>query len=42
MSQPRSLAELEQRDAFVRRHIGPDAAEQQSMLRSLGWPRWMS
>ena len=36
MSHTRSLAELEQQDAFVRRHIGPDADEQQSMLQTLG------
>lgn len=35
MSPIRSLAELEQQDAFVRRHIGPDADEQQSMLQAL-------
>src|SRR5450830_1712989 len=33
-----SLAELEQRDAFVRRHIGPDAEEQAAMLSELGYP----
>ncbi len=33
-----SLAELEQRDAFVRRHIGPDAGEQAAMLSELGYP----
>ena len=33
-----SLAELEQRDAFARRHIGPDAAEQAAMLSELGYP----
>ena len=32
-----SLAELEQRDAFARRHIGPDAAEQAAMLSDLGY-----
>jgi len=32
-----SLAELEQRDAFARRHIGPDAAEQAAMLSVLGY-----
>src|ERR1019366_9556331 len=32
-----SLAELEQRDAFARRHIGPDAAEQAAMLSELGY-----
>ncbi len=33
-----SLAELEQRDAFARRHIGPDAGEQAAMLAVLGYP----
>ncbi|MFH1043617.1 MAG: aminomethyl-transferring glycine dehydrogenase [Pseudomonadota bacterium] len=32
-----SLAELEQRDAFARRHIGPDAVEQAAMLSELGY-----
>ncbi len=32
-----SLAELEQRDAYARRHIGPDAAEQAAMLSELGY-----
>ncbi len=32
-----SLAELEQRDAFARRHIGPDAGEQAAMLAELGY-----
>ncbi|EZQ19655.1 glycine dehydrogenase [Halopseudomonas bauzanensis] len=36
MSHTPSLRELEQPDAFIRRHIGPDAAEQQSMLETLG------
>ena len=36
MSHTPSLAELEQHDAFVQRHIGPDAVEQQSMLAELG------
>ncbi|MGY8526534.1 aminomethyl-transferring glycine dehydrogenase [Paracidovorax citrulli] len=31
-----SLADLEARDAFSHRHIGPDAAEQQHMLKVLG------
>jgi hypothetical protein len=31
------LAELEQRDAFVRRHIGPDVGEQAAMLSELGY-----
>ena len=33
-----SLSELEQTDDFIRRHIGPDAAEQQAMLDALGAP----
>ncbi len=32
-----SLAELERRDAFCARHIGPDAAEQAAMLAVLGY-----
>jgi glycine dehydrogenase len=32
-----SLAELEQRDAFARRHLGPDAGEQAAMLSELGY-----
>ncbi|WP_420996134.1 aminomethyl-transferring glycine dehydrogenase [Cupriavidus sp. 30B13] len=32
-----TLAELEARDAFASRHIGPDAAEQQHMLKVLGY-----
>ena len=37
MSQPRlSLAELEQRHDFIRRHIGPNPADQAAMLNSLG------
>ena len=32
-----TLAELEARDAFAARHIGPDAAEQQHMLKVLGF-----
>ncbi|AOY98064.1 glycine dehydrogenase (aminomethyl-transferring) [Cupriavidus sp. USMAHM13] len=32
-----TLAELEARDAFAGRHIGPDAAEQQHMLKVLGY-----
>ncbi len=35
MSQTR-LSALEQTDAFIRRHIGPDAAEQRAMLDTLG------
>ena len=36
MSQTPSLAQLQQSDAFLERHLGPDAAEQQAMLASLG------
>jgi len=36
MSQSPSLSQLQQPDAFLRRHIGPDAAEQQAMLEVLG------
>jgi glycine dehydrogenase len=32
-----SLSQLEARDAFIARHIGPDAAEQQQMLDVLGY-----
>ncbi|MES2264903.1 MAG: aminomethyl-transferring glycine dehydrogenase [Pseudomonadota bacterium] len=32
-----SLTQLEARDAFIARHIGPDAAEQQQMLDALGY-----
>ncbi|WP_395398931.1 aminomethyl-transferring glycine dehydrogenase [Pseudoduganella sp. UC29_106] len=32
-----SLTQLEARDAFIARHIGPDAAEQQQMLEVLGY-----
>ncbi|MGV7206756.1 aminomethyl-transferring glycine dehydrogenase [Oxalobacteraceae bacterium A2-2] len=32
-----SLTQLEARDAFIARHIGPDAAEQQAMLATLGY-----
>jgi len=32
-----SLDELEQHGAFIGRHIGPDAAEQQLMLKELGY-----
>ena len=32
-----SLTDLEQRDAFARRHIGPDDAEQAAMLSVLGY-----
>lgn len=36
MSHTPSLHDLEQTDAFLRRHIGPDTAEQQAMLEVLG------
>ncbi|MBF7730098.1 aminomethyl-transferring glycine dehydrogenase [Pseudomonas sp. N040] len=36
MSQNPSLAQLQQPDAFLERHLGPDAAEQQAMLATLG------
>ena len=36
MSQPTTLADLEQRDAFLRRHIGPSPSEQAAMLEVLG------
>ncbi|TWI67535.1 glycine dehydrogenase [Pseudoduganella lurida] len=32
------LTTLEARDAFIARHIGPDAADQQQMLDTLGYP----
>jgi glycine dehydrogenase len=32
-----SLTQLEARDAFIARHIGPDAAEQEAMLSVLGY-----
>ncbi|WP_150304629.1 aminomethyl-transferring glycine dehydrogenase [Pseudomonas saliphila] len=35
MSNAPSLTDLEQTDDFIRRHIGPDAAEQQAMLEAL-------
>ncbi|SDU25758.1 aminomethyl-transferring glycine dehydrogenase [Halopseudomonas salegens] len=38
MSHTPSLTDLEQTDDFIRRHIGPDAAEQQAMLDTLGAP----
>jgi glycine dehydrogenase len=38
MPQTPRLAQLQQPDAFLRRHLGPDAAEQQAMLASLGLP----
>lgn len=36
MSQTPSLAQLQPADAFLRRHLGPDPAEQQAMLAFLG------
>lgn len=36
MSQLPSLSELRDPNAFLRRHLGPDAVEQQAMLDSLG------
>ncbi|WP_409315852.1 aminomethyl-transferring glycine dehydrogenase [Pseudomonas sp. KCJK9016] len=36
MSQLPSLSQLRDPQAFLRRHLGPDAAEQQAMLDSLG------
>lgn len=36
MSQSPSLSQLRDPEAFLRRHLGPDAAEQQAMLDSLG------
>ncbi|MCE4068195.1 MULTISPECIES: aminomethyl-transferring glycine dehydrogenase [Pseudomonas] len=36
MSNPPSLSQLHQPDAFLARHLGPDAAEQQAMLDTLG------
>ncbi len=36
MSQLPSLSQLRDPEAFLRRHFGPDAAEQQAMLDSLG------
>jgi glycine dehydrogenase len=38
MSVTPSLSQLQQPDAFLRRHLGPDAAEQQAMLATLGLP----
>jgi glycine dehydrogenase len=34
---PRTLADLESRDAFVARHIGPSDADQSAMLATLGY-----
>ena len=36
MSQSPSLSQLQQSSAFLRRHLGPDAAEQQAMLAAMG------
>ncbi|MER2491227.1 aminomethyl-transferring glycine dehydrogenase [Catenovulum sediminis] len=36
MSEHVSLTQLENRDDFIQRHIGPDVAEQQHMLATLG------
>ncbi|WP_417787649.1 aminomethyl-transferring glycine dehydrogenase [Stutzerimonas xanthomarina] len=36
MSQVPRLSQLQQPDAFLRRHLGPDATEQQAMLEALG------
>ena len=36
MSQSPSLRQLHEPNAFLRRHLGPDAQEQQAMLEALG------
>ncbi|QVM96958.1 glycine dehydrogenase (aminomethyl-transferring) [Pseudomonas sp. SORT22] len=36
MSQSPSLSQLHDRNPFLRRHLGPDASEQQAMLATLG------
>lgn len=36
MSQSPSLSQLHDPNPFLRRHLGPDAAEQQAMLQALG------
>jgi glycine dehydrogenase len=36
MSQSPSLSQLQQSSAFLRRHLGPDAPEQQAMLEAMG------
>ena len=36
MSQSPSLHQLQELNPFLRRHLGPDAAEQQAMLNALG------
>ncbi|MNO47313.1 Glycine dehydrogenase [compost metagenome] len=38
MSKSPSLSQLHQPDAFLSRHLGPDQAEQQAMLETLGVP----
>jgi len=38
MPVPQALEALERHDAFVPRHIGPDADEEQAMLAVLGYP----
>jgi glycine dehydrogenase len=35
---PRTLADLEQHDAFIARHVGTSPADQAAMLRVLGYP----
>ena len=36
MSNANSLEQLEQKQDFIRRHIGPDAAQTQAMLNDMG------
>src|SRR5690606_12753992 len=36
MSHVPNLSQLQQPDAFLRRHLGPDEAEQKAMLEALG------
>jgi len=36
MSTSPSLSQVHDPNVFLRRHLGPDAAEQQAMLESLG------
>ena len=36
MSKSPSLSQLNQPDAFLRRHLGPDEAERRTMLEALG------
>jgi glycine dehydrogenase len=38
LGQPSHLDQLDARDAFIARHIGPSASEQQAMLATLGYP----